>query len=128
MNSKIEIPFSNFKPFAYTKQILFRRCFSLCLKDEKIKISVINPECYSESAAPYADWTFIKLFMDSTKPLPDLPIFEPVRPKYAATKCYDENNSRPPRFWRDMEMEKAEKIIEDSRSKLMKFEFQRQHR
>ena len=48
--------------------------------------------------------------MDTSKPLPDVPSMEPFRHKDPVTAAYDQKHNRPPRYWRDMDLEKAEKL------------------
>ena len=48
--------------------------------------------------------------MDISKPLPDIPSMEPYRSMDPVTAAYDQKHKRPPRYWRDMDLEKAEEL------------------
>lgn len=48
-------------------------------------------------------WNFWLQYMDSTAPLPDIPLFEPHRDKDPVTAAHDKTNRRDPRYWRDMD-------------------------
>lgn len=48
----------------------------------------------------YAYWDMIQQFMDVTKPLPDVPIFEPFRARDPVTREWDECTGRDPFKWR----------------------------
>lgn len=50
-----------------------------------------------------AQWNFWLQYMDSTAPLPDIPLFEPHRSKDPVTAEYDRKTERNPRYWRDMD-------------------------
>lgn len=48
-------------------------------------------------------WNFWLQYMDSTAPLPDIPLFEPHRSKDPVTAEHDQRTGRHPRYWRDMD-------------------------
>jgi len=48
-------------------------------------------------------WNFWLQYMDSTAPLPDIPLFEPHRHKDPVTAEHDKRSGRNPRYWRDMD-------------------------
>lgn len=58
----------------------------------------------TQSDIQYCDdlWDFIQNYMDVTKPLPDIPLFEEYRHLDPTTKAHDEQVNRPIRYWRDM--------------------------
>lgn len=58
----------------------------------------------TQSDIQYCDdlWDFIQNYMDVTKPLPDIPLFEEYRHLDPTTKVYDEKTNRPARYWREM--------------------------
>lgn len=51
------------------------------------------------------DWEIIQHYMDVTRPLPDVPHFEPFRHLDPVTKTWDEEHQRPRWLWRDMNPE-----------------------
>lgn len=48
-------------------------------------------------------WNFWCQYMDSTAPLPDIPLLEPHRHEDPVTAEYDKQTGRSPRYWRDMD-------------------------
>ena len=59
-------------------------------------------------------WEFYQRFMDISKPLPDLPEYEPHRHKDPVTAEYDKRVGRPKDFWKNMDYEEALKLQERS--------------
>jgi len=53
----------------------------------------------------YAYWDMLQQYMDVTHPLPDIPIFEPFRPRDPVTAQWDERTGRDPFKWRKMSPE-----------------------
>ncbi|MDY6816990.1 MAG: hypothetical protein SV598_14270, partial [Pseudomonadota bacterium] len=53
----------------------------------------------------YAYWDMLQQYMDVTHPLPDVPIFEPFRPRDPVTAQRDERTGRDPFKWRKMSPE-----------------------
>lgn len=52
---------------------------------------------------PCALWDFFQNYMDTSRPLPDIPYFEAHRHLDPVTAKYDKENGRNPRYWIDME-------------------------
>src|SRR5690606_7740934 len=53
----------------------------------------------------YAGWDFVQNYMDTSRPLPDIPLFEPWRQHDPVTAEHDRRTRREPRYWRDMDDE-----------------------
>lgn len=53
----------------------------------------------------YALWDMLQNFMDTSRPLPDIPLWEEHRPNDPVTAEHDRKTQRPPRYWRDMDRE-----------------------
>ena len=53
----------------------------------------------------FALWDMFQNFMDTSRPLPDIPLWEEFRPNDPVTAEYDRKTKRPPRYWRDMDDE-----------------------
>ncbi|MCP4747900.1 MAG: hypothetical protein GY874_17445 [Desulfobacteraceae bacterium] len=66
-------------------------------------------------------WESCLQFMDISKPLTDIPRFEPFRSKDPVTAAYDKANNRPADYWKTMDMEKAKKIYNASRKVASKY-------
>lgn len=50
-----------------------------------------------------AAWDMLQRYMDTSQPLPDLPVFEMYRELDPTTLAYDRRSGRAPRYWRDMD-------------------------
>lgn len=50
----------------------------------------------------YAYWDMLQQYMDITRPLPDVPIFEPFRSRDPVTREWDQRTGRDPFKWRKM--------------------------
>ncbi|MCL1481460.1 MULTISPECIES: hypothetical protein [unclassified Marinobacter] len=61
-----------------------------------------------------AYWDMIQQFMDLTRPLPDVPIFEPFRSRDPATQEWDERTGRDPFKWRKISPESWRKNHEQT--------------
>lgn len=55
-----------------------------------------------------AYWDLIRQYMDVTKPLPDMPLFEACRHLDPTTRAHDEKSGRDPHYWRNMNKEDYE--------------------
>ncbi len=60
------------------------------------------------------EWEYMQHFMDISRPLPDVPMFEPFRPKDPVTAEHDRRSGRYENYWRDMAVEKAEEMKKKS--------------
>lgn len=70
--------------------------------DLAIDLSPIVPK--DSSMAPhFAAWDFLQNYMDTSRPLPDIPLFEQHRAKDPVTAEHDRRTARPERYWRDMD-------------------------
>ncbi|BAP78027.1 hypothetical protein MT1_0850 [Pseudomonas sp. MT-1] len=70
--------------------------------DLAIDLSPIVPK--DSSMAPhFAAWDFLQNYMDTSRPLPDIPLFEQHRAKDPVTAEHDRRTTRPERYWRDMD-------------------------
>src|SRR5690554_6177900 len=50
-----------------------------------------------------AAWDMLQRYMDTSQPLPDLPVFEMYRDLDPTTLAHDQRSGRDPRYWRDMD-------------------------
>jgi|TARA_R110000851_G_scaffold327181_2_gene496460 hypothetical protein len=53
----------------------------------------------------FALWDMFQNFMDTSRSLPDIPLWEEFRPHDPVTAEYDKKTNRPARYWRDMDDE-----------------------
>lgn len=65
-------------------------------------------------------WNFWLQYMDSTAPLPDIPLFEPHRSKDPVTAEHDKRTGRNPRYWRDMDQATYKQITDEMYKKCVK--------
>jgi len=68
-----------------------------------------------------AAWDMIQRYMDTTQPLPDIPVFEIYRPLDPASIEHDRRTGRNPRFWRDMDDATYERHVSEHQDKLNAF-------
>ncbi|MCQ4263172.1 hypothetical protein [Stutzerimonas stutzeri] len=59
----------------------------------------------SSMAPHFAAWDFLQNYMDISRPLPDIPLFEQHRANDPVTAAHDRRTGRPERYWRDMDDE-----------------------
>nr|WP_232624308.1 hypothetical protein [Stutzerimonas stutzeri] len=57
----------------------------------------------SSMAPHFAAWDFLQNYMDTSRPLPDIPLFEQHRANDPVTAEHDRRTGRPERYWRDMD-------------------------
>jgi len=72
--------------------------------DLSINLSPIVPKDSSMSPH-FAAWDFLQNYMDTSRPLPDIPLFEKHRANDPTTAAHDRRTGRPERYWRDMDDE-----------------------
>ena len=65
-----------------------------------------------------AYWDLIRQYMDVTKSLPDIPLFEAHRQLDLTTRTQDEKKARDPFYWRNMSEEDYEAIKRENRTAL----------
>ena len=65
-----------------------------------------------------AYWDLIRQYMDVTKPLPDVPVFEAYRSLDPTTRAYDEKTGRYPRYWFDMDNETFETVKQENDARM----------
>lgn len=57
-------------------------------------------------------WEFYRHYMDTTRPLPDIPEFEPYRHLDPATREWDEEHGRPKNYWLNMDQETYKAMVD----------------
>ena len=78
------------------------------LYNTKLKISIpIATRSYRDSVLA---WNFLVNYMDTSQPLPDIPLFESVRHLDPTTKAYDQKTGRDPDYWWKLGEKGASKI------------------
>lgn len=67
---------------------------------------------------PCALWDFFQNFMDISRPLPDIPLYEPYRHLDPVTAEYDRQKQRPARYWIDMDDETFKAKVKEMLGKI----------
>ena len=67
---------------------------------------------------PCALWDFFQNFMDISRPLPDIPLYEPYRHLDPVTAEYDRQQQRAPRYWIDMDDETFKAKVKEMLGKI----------
>ncbi|BAV77936.1 hypothetical protein PCAU_5727 [Pseudomonas chlororaphis subsp. aurantiaca] len=62
---------------------------------------------------PCALWDFLQNFMDVSRPLPELPLYEPYRHLDPVTAEYDRRIGRAPRYWIDMDNDTFKAMVKE---------------
>ena len=114
-------PFYEFIPYYYTHHIMTGVNYHLYLGHRNKEIGAIHPGGGKHPQEMYADWALIQRFMDVSKPLPDIPLFEPFRQLDPTTKAYDAKTGRPEHYWRDMDIKRANKLHDASYKRIRQF-------
>jgi hypothetical protein len=63
-------------------------------------------------------WDFLQNYMDTSRPLPDLPRYEEFRPLDPVTAQYDREVGRNPRLWIDMDDQTFERALYEMRGRI----------
>ncbi len=99
-------PFYEFDAYMITTRDRFGSYYGLLLRhryeDRQINFhSLLGPDDFKHR--PCALWDFLQNYMDVSRPIPDIPLFEAYRHLDPVTEKYDKENGRNPRYWIDMD-------------------------
>ena len=99
-------PFYEFDAYMITTRDRYGSCHGLLLRhryeDRQINFhSLLGPDDFKHR--PCALWDFLQNYMDVSRPIPDIPLFEAYRHLDPVTEKYDKENGRNPRYWIDMD-------------------------
>ncbi|KWS67546.1 MULTISPECIES: hypothetical protein [Pseudomonas syringae group] len=99
-------PFYEFDAYMTTTNNRHGPTYGLLLQHryENRKINfhmLINADDFQQR--PCALWDFLQNYMDTSGPIPDIPLFEPYRHLDPVTARYDQQRGRNPRYWIDMD-------------------------
>ncbi|RJG41843.1 hypothetical protein [Motilimonas pumila] len=81
----------------------YHQVFLRCNNAPKLKIDVAFFGDNKEGEDVTAIWNFVQRYMDTSRPLPDVPCFEMTRHLDPASAAHDIKTQRNPRYWRDMD-------------------------
>ena len=62
-------------------------------------------------------WEFFQAYMDTSRPLPDIPEHEPFRHQDPVTAEYDKRTGRDPHYWRNVGTQRAEAMKKKARKR-----------
>ncbi|WP_164454493.1 hypothetical protein [Pseudomonas viridiflava] len=99
-------PFYEFDAYMITTRDRYGSYHGLLLRhryeDRQINFhSLLGPDDFKHR--PCALWDFLQNYMDVSRPIPDIPLFEAYRHLDPVTEKYDKENGRNPRYWIDMD-------------------------
>ncbi|MCE0559393.1 alkaline shock response membrane anchor protein AmaP [Motilimonas sp. E26] len=80
----------------------YHQVFLRCTTEPKLKIDIALFGDNKLGHDVTAIWNFIQRYMDTSRPLPDVPTFEISRHLDPVTAAHDKKIQRNPRYWRDM--------------------------
>ncbi len=83
--------------------------------------AVVNPHYRYEPWEVEGDWERLQCFMDISRPLPDEPRYELLRPLDPTTIEHDRKTGRPPDFWRQQDPEEVSRWADASREALRNY-------
>lgn len=119
---KTEIPFYEFDAFVTSmvdRQGLPIHFFHFFHRysDQAANIAAVhNGE--SSGNPLFAFWDFTQNYMDTSRPLPDIPALEPYRHQDPVTAEHDRRTGRDPNYWRNMDDETWEEAHKEMLSKI----------
>ncbi|MBU2862290.1 hypothetical protein KO489_00390 [Reinekea forsetii] len=111
----IEIPFEELEARTTTMWDGGNRAMcKLYLAHKYSKLGVVCGIPYQQAWYVGVLWEYYQHFMDVSRPLPDVPEFEPFRHLDPTTLQWDKDHNRPRWVWRDMSKEDYRKLVEAS--------------
>ncbi len=99
-------PFYEFDAYMITTRDRYSSYYGLLLRhryeDRQINFhSLLGPDDFKHR--PCALWDFLQNYMDVSRPIPDILLFEAYRHLDPVTAVYDKEKGRNPRYWIDMD-------------------------
>ncbi len=117
-----ELPFDEFDPYMSTgvgpNGVAH---YYLRLIHRYSDAAVVNPHSQYETWEVEAEWERLQCFMDISKPLPDIPMYEITRLSDPTTIEHDRKTGRPPDFWRQQDPEEVSRWADASREALRNY-------
>lgn len=107
--SPVVLPFAEFDGYCYSTQTTINVIYHLYLGHRFTPVGFSTGKKYTRRYWIHGEWEFLQQYMDISMPLPDVPSLEPYRHLDPTTAAYDKQHSRPPHYWRDIDMNQLEK-------------------
>ncbi|WP_386080094.1 hypothetical protein ACFIOZ_17795 [Vreelandella sp. F11] len=101
-----ELPFHEFDCYLQsspTSQGIAQYNLSLVHYSVEAHVALVGMFGVTSRLDQLAAWDMVQHYMDTSQPLPDIPVFEMYRSLDPTTVEVDKETGRPPRFWRDMD-------------------------
>ncbi|WP_106376201.1 hypothetical protein [Vreelandella songnenensis] len=101
-----ELPFHEFDCYIQsspTPQGIAQYNLSLVHYSVEAHVALVGMFGVTSRMEQLAAWDMVQHYMDTSQPLPDIPVFEMYRSLDPTTAQADKEIGRPPRFWRDMD-------------------------
>jgi len=115
MDDFIDIPFDEMEAQSTTMWDGGNRSMSkLYLAHKYSKAGIIYGAPHKPAWYTGVLWEFFQHYMDVSRPLPDVPEFEPYRHLDPTTREWDKKHNRPERLWRDMDSETYMELVDAS--------------
>jgi len=76
----------------------------------------------SSMAPHFAAWDFLQNYMDTSRPLPDIPLLEQHRAQDPVTAEHDRRTARPERYWRNMDDETWDALLAQNLARVNAYE------
>ncbi|KFX71211.1 hypothetical protein TMS3_0104560 [Pseudomonas taeanensis MS-3] len=119
---EIVAPFYEFDAYLSThpdRQGLPMNFLYLAHRYRDIKFSLADLVPMDSLAEPhFALWDFLQNYMDTSRPLPDVPSLEKYRPLDPVTAAHDQRSGRNPRYWIDMDDDSFKTKLKDTLSRI----------
>jgi hypothetical protein len=117
------IPFGEFDPYiAWGSEATGGTAYHLVLAHRYSERALVEPGgSLYDKAMPCHVWETLAAYMDVTRPIPDTPDLEWMRPLDATTRDHDAECGRPPRFWHAMTIDQFESLTERAKTALEAF-------
>jgi hypothetical protein len=117
------IPFGELDPYiGWGSEATGGTAYHLVLAHRYSERALVEPGgSLYDKAMPCHVWETLAAYMDVTRPIPDTPDLEWMRPLDATTRDHDTERGRPPRFWRAMTIDQFESLTERAKTALEAF-------
>ncbi|WP_386080080.1 hypothetical protein ACFIOZ_17755 [Vreelandella sp. F11] len=119
-----ELPFHEFDCYIQsspTSQGIAQYNLSLVHYSVEAHVALVGMFGVTNRMEQLAAWDMVQHYMDTSQPLPDIPVFEMYRSLDPTTVEVDKETGRPPRFWRDMDDETFNQKIVELQDRLSAF-------
>lgn len=112
----MELHFDGFEAFLVSEPADDGRIrYRLMLRHRRPDVELCCPEVFTERWRVHHLWEVLQQFMDADNQLPDLPQLEAMREQDPASIGFDRQRRRPPKYWKEMYLDRARELEATSR-------------